>query len=342
MRSIFWVALIACLSTGRMAVGQDQSAMVKREENKNMQRSKGYVTTEDGVRLFFQKVGSGREMVIIPNGIYLLDDFKRFAGGRRTLIFYDVRNRGLSDSVSDASKLAKGIQNDVDDLDAVRKYFEARKVDVIGHSYIGLMVGLYAMKYPAYVNRVVQIGPAQPYSAKQYPAHLTGADATLQEVFAKLAQLQKERGSEDPKESCRKFWSVLRFLYVVNPADADKINWIRCDLSNELNFMKYWNETVFPSIQALHITAGSAATVKTPVLIIHGTRDRSAPYGGGRDWALLWPNARLLTVENAAHAPWIESAEMVNAAIEVFLDGKWPATAQRVTALDPTDEPAKH
>src|SRR5437667_10930358 len=39
-------------------------------------------------------------------------------------------------------------------------------------------------------------------------------------------------------------------------------------------------------------------------LTVHGTKDRSSPYGGGREWALMLPNARLLTIENVAHAPW--------------------------------------
>ena len=299
--------------------------------------SEGFVTTDDGVRLFFQKLGNGPRVVIIPNGIYLSEDFKSLADGR-TLIFYDLRNRGRSDHVTDGTKIAKGIHHDVDDLEVVRRHFAIRNPTLIGHSYVGLMVALYAMKYPAGTGRVVQIGPIQPYAGKEYPAHLTGADATLAEVLSMLTQLQKERQSEDPKEFCKKFWSVLRVIFVVNPADADKINWGRCDLPNELNFMKYWSETILPSIQSLNLTADEIAKVKTPVLTVHGTRDRSSPYGGGRDWALTLSNARLVTVENAAHAPWIEDPERVFGSIKTFLDGTWPEAAQKVVLLDPNGE----
>jgi proline iminopeptidase len=305
-----------------------------------MLASEGFVATEDGVRLFFQKLGSGPQVVIIPNGIYLFEDFKSFVDGR-TLIFYDLRNRGRSDHVTDGPKKSKGIHHDVDDLEAVRRHFGLGEVALIGHSYVGLTVILYAMKYPAGAGRVVQIGPIQANASKQYPAHLTGADATLTEVLSKLAQLQKERQSYDPKEFCEKFWSVLRVIYVVNPADAGKINWGRCDLPNESNFMKYWTENIFPSIQSLNLTADEIAKVKTPILTVHGTRDRSSPYGGGRDWALMLPNARLVTVENAAHAPWIEDPERVFSSIKTFLDGLWPEAAQRVESLDPEDESAK-
>ena len=43
-----------------------------------------------------------------------------------------------------------------------------------------------------------------------------------------------------------------------------------------------------------------------PILTIHGTADRSVPYGAGAEWADLLPEARLLTIEEGAHYPWIE------------------------------------
>ena len=65
-----------------------------------MQTGDGFITMGDGVRLYFEQLGSGPKAVIIPNGFHLLDDF-RHLGAWRTLIFYDVRNRGRSDTVTD-------------------------------------------------------------------------------------------------------------------------------------------------------------------------------------------------------------------------------------------------
>jgi pimeloyl-ACP methyl ester carboxylesterase len=296
-----------------------------------MQPGQRYLTTGDGVRLFFQQIGSGPKPVVIPNGFHMVDDFQCLSEDR-TLIVYDLRNRGWSDHVSDPSKLARGIHNDVDDLETVRHHFGISQVDLIGHSYLGLMVILYAMKYPACVNRVVQIGPMQPHAGKQYPAHLTCADGTLTEVFSKLGELQKERESTDPVEFCKKFWDILRVIYVSSPADADKINWGRCELVNERNMMRYWNESVFPSIKELKFEDVSKA--QAPVLTIHGMKDRSAPYGGGREWAMMLPDARLLSVAKAGHAPWVEAPELVFGSIQEFLGGRWPEEAEKVMSMD--------
>jgi proline iminopeptidase len=291
------------------------------------------VTAADGLRLFFEVVGDGPQTVVVPNGLYLRDDLVSLSEGR-TLIFYDLRNRGLSDPVSDPAKLKGGIHNDVDDLEDVRLHLGIGKIGLIGHSYVGLTTILYAMKYRANVSRIVQLSPVPPYADKQYPAHLTANDGVLQEVFAKLAELQNQRSAESPVEFCKKFWSVLRTIFVVNAADAVKIDWGRCDLPNELNSMKYWNDFIFPSMQALQLRPEDFAKVSVPVLIVHGTKDRSAPFGGAREWSLLLPDARLVSLEQAAHAPWIEAPDEVFGAITTFLDGRWPQRAVKVEAMD--------
>jgi len=240
-----------------------------------------------------------------------------------------VRNRGRSEPVTDRAKLARGVEQDVDDLETLRRYFAVDRIDLMGHSYIGLVVALYAMRYPAHVNRVVQIGPSQADPTVEYPAHLSNKDATLADVLARLGQMQQQPRPADPEEACRKFWDILRLIYVADSKDANKVNWGRCHLENERKFMRYFQEDLLPSMRALQLKPEDFAKADTPVLTIHGTKDRSAPYGGGRDWAAMLPQGRLLTVHNAAHAPWIEAPSLVFDAIKLFLDGRWPEGAQR-------------
>jgi proline iminopeptidase len=306
--------------------------------------SNGYVRTDDGVRLFFEKVGNGSTPLIVPNAAYMFDDFKHLADGR-TVVFYDLRNRGRSDHVTDASNLKRGVHHDVDDLESVRRHFGFERVAVLGHSYLGFAVMLWAMKHPGVVERVVQIGPPPPAAGKQYPPELTGADATFDEISAQLSQLQLQqaRQPEDPKEFARKYWALMRVLYVTDPRDVDKITWTVADLPNEslFNVMKHYSENLLPSMQSLVLTDADFSQVTIPVLTIHGRRDRQVPYGGGREWAMRLPHARLVTVDKGAHLPWIEAPELVFGSIRTFLDGEWPEIAQRVMGLDPKAETIK-
>ena len=291
-----------------------------------------HVTTDDGVRLFVRTVGSGSQLVVIPNGYYLFDALARFADGR-TLAFVDPRNRGRSDRVDDASKLDRGIRHDLDDFDAIRRHFTCDRIDLVGHSYMGVTVALYAMTHPQRTGRVIQLGAMAADPSKAYPPALTNTDATARDVFVKIGALQQERTALEPDAFCRKFWSILRVLYVADAADADRLGWEPCHLPNETGFMKQFTEYVLPSVQGLRLTDADYAKATPPVLGIHGRRDRSASYGGGREWAMRLPNARLVTVDNAAHVPWIEAPDKVFGAIAAFLDGAWPAAAERVESL---------
>jgi proline iminopeptidase len=301
-------------------------------EDEHMPASEGYIEVEDGVRLYYQMMGNGERPLVILNGFYLFGDFQHLAAGR-TVIALDLRNRGRSDYIVEKDKW-KGIHQDVDDIEAVRRYFEIEKMDLLAHSYAGIIPILYVMKHPAHVNRVVQISSMQPNQSTKYPAALTNTDEVLQQFFEKLGELQKEWQTLDPQEFCRKFWALLRPIYVFNPSDADKLRqWESCHLPTELNFMSYWMQVLLPSIQSLNFTSADLANVQARVLNVHGTKDRSAAYGGARDWALLLPDARLLTLENVAHVPWIEAPGAVFGAIQTFLDGAWPEAAEKIESL---------
>ncbi|HUA63280.1 MAG TPA: alpha/beta hydrolase [Verrucomicrobiae bacterium] len=288
----------------------------------------GYVAMDGGVRLYYLQAGQGARTLLVPNGPILMDAFAPLAEGR-TIIFYDVRNRGRSDTVEDPAKLSGGIHRDVDDIETLRRHFGAESVDLIGHSYLGLMVALYAMKYPERAGRIVQIGPQQPYASRIYPRELTGADYVLAETFATLAKMDAEQAATDPVARCWKTWEILRRIYVTDAADVDKIDWLRCDLPNERNFRTYWMAHLMPSVNSLKLGAEDFARATAPVLTVHGRRDRAAPYGGGRDWAAALPNARLLTVENGGHAPWVEEPAVISS-IAKFLDGEWPEGTEKV------------
>jgi pimeloyl-ACP methyl ester carboxylesterase len=294
----------------------------------------GYIDAEDGVRLFYKAVGSGSNVVIVPNGTYLREDFDALATGR-LVVFFDPRNRGRSDATGRGS--GGGILQDVKDVHDVATHFSRDPVTIIGHSFAGVLAALYAKSYSHHVRRVVQIGPMALNPDRQFPAPLVNQDETFARVMTALGSLLQERAAYEPEAFCEKVWSVLRALYVTSEADAFRITWGRCSLPNERNGMRYFSEETLPSIRSLALTATDFITVEAPVLVVHGTKDRSAPYGGGREWAITLPNARLVSVEGGGHAPWIEAPRLVFDAIETFLRGEWHASAERVTSLVPEE-----
>jgi pimeloyl-ACP methyl ester carboxylesterase len=300
----------------------------------------GYVTTDHGTRLFYQKTGSGSQVVIVPLRLYTFDAFKQL-GDQFTVIAYDTRGRGRSDPIPDEQKAAKlSIHHDVADLERIRQHFNVQKSSLIGYSYLGLMIVMYGMEYPDRVERIVQLGPVPIKFGTEYPDNLTAKDEPPDPKL--LRELRRLRSEENyhvahPKEYCEKEWSYTRLGLVGNPGNADKVSASPCEMPNEwpINLMKHF-ESSFASVQKLDISKEKIAAVKVPVLTIHGTKDRNAPYGAGREWALTLPNARLLTIKGGAHQSFDEFREIVVPAVRRFLAGNWPEDVERVTALNPS------
>jgi proline iminopeptidase len=341
------VLVIALLSTMRIAaeprhakmhfVAQSQPpGAIDRNPNRPQE---GFVSTSDGVHLFYQVVGNGPETVVVPGRLFLIHTLQQLAPGRR-LIFYDTRSRGKSDAIHDPKR--ESIQDDVRDLEIVRDHFGTEKIAPIGYSYMGLLVMLYAVAHPEHVARIVQLDPVPIQYDTKYPAGLSeDYTASLDPAGAKkLDDLQKQGFDRShPKEYCEMDWNVQRFALVGAPAHVDRLGVPKtglCDFENEwpLNLNPHF-EASFTSIQAVTLRKGDLAKISMPVLTVHGTKDRNAPYGGGREWAMKLPNARLLTVPNGAHQSFDEYPEIVVPAIDQFLKGSWPTAAEKVTDLVP-------
>lgn len=313
-----------------------------KNKTEGLRYEEGYIPTEDGTKLYYRKIGTGKQNVIIPSRLFVFDDFQRFAGKDRTLIFYDMRGRGLSEMIPDERKSELiGIYHDVKDVERIRRHFKVEKFSMIGYSYLGLMSVMYAMEHPGRVERIIQIGPVPLKFGTKYPENLTNDDK-LSEIGASaedVAMINKliEEGYHrtNPKDFCEKHWKVTRYRLVGDPANVEKTGASGCDMPNEYpaNLEKHFQYS-FVSVQKLDIPKEKVRQVKIPVLTIHGTKDRNAFYGSGREWATILPNARLLTVEGAAHRVWTDEPELVFTAIELFLQGKWHEKAEKITSVE--------
>jgi pimeloyl-ACP methyl ester carboxylesterase len=293
-----------------------------------MTTSDGYATTDDGVRLYFQSIGAAPRVLLVPNGPPLFDLLEPFAA-THTVVMFDPVNRGRSDLLADSATRDDVLEREADDIEAVRRRIGAVEVDLLGHSYTGVVLVLYARRYPGRVRRVIQIGPAAPDGSVVHP-RAAEDEALLQGIFVRMLELQRDTEPHS-EERCRRFWDILRPLYVVDPADVSKLDaFARCHLETERRAADYVMTRIVPALSAARLRAEDVRAVTMPVLTIHGRRDRSAPYEGGRDWVRILPDARLVSVDEAGHMPWIEKAHEVRRAIETFLAGKWPAEATEV------------
>ena len=138
----------------------------------------------------------------------------------------------------------------------------------------------------------------------------------------KLRRLREENFHlEQPEKYCEEEWLVTRALLVGNPANAEKLGRGNCSMPNEwpTNFVRHLFHH-FGSMSRFDLRPEDVEGLNHPVLTIHGTKDRNAPYGAGLEWVAKLPNARLLTAEGAGHQGWVDRPELLTA-IREFLGG---------------------
>ena len=287
----------------------------------------GFLATEDGTRLAYKVIGDGSEVLIVPGGYSSLGtDFSLLAAGRK-LILYDQRGRGLSDPVIASSRL--GIDYEVRDLEAVRKHFHAERISLLGCSYLGGVIVLYALEHPKYVVRLIEVDPIPPRREL-----FAQAEQVLNDRLDKAAEEHLERmrqagaSKSSPIQFCQEADKVFNPAYFGDPAAAAKYH-THCELANEQPDAadKNWD--------SLDRSLGNwdwrprLKSVKSPVLIVYGTKDW-IPESAAQEWVEGLPNARLLKLAGVGHISWFERSDLVFAAADSFLHGSLPDGASQV------------
>ena len=315
MRPIFIqaAAIAAALSTACQA-----SPEVARE---------GFVTTDDGVPLYFVERGSGADVLVVPVGFYLEERLEPLAEGRR-VIFYDPRHRGRSGR-GDLS--AVSLDRQIADLETLRAHLGVERMAVLGWSGLGMEMAVYAMRHPDRVTRLVQLSPVPPAaSIMRAEGDSRGERADQTALEALDARADAGAFADDPEAYCRARNALTNPTNFADPARAREVPDV-CVYENE------WPINLWPYFGALLGGFGDydwrkdLAALEIPRLVVHGRED-GVPLAGARAWAAGYPNARLLVLSPAGHFPFIEQPEATLAAIDAFLDGGWPVGAEEVPA----------
>lgn len=294
----------------------------------------GLVETDDDVRLFYRTVGSGGDTLVVVHGgpgfdmEYFTADLEPLAD-RMTLLFYDQRGTGRSSLVSDSVQL--DAERFADDLEAVRRHFGLDRMTVLGHSWGAAVAGLYAMRYPERVDRLLIVGGVPPRRQQLVDAFQQMA-ASRDSAERREMEERYEARVADPgdAEACRAYYVLWFRPFFADTAAASRTRGDFCAGTPEAlrNKMESVDRYTMGSLGDWDWRA-SLTDVTAPSLVIHGTAD-PLPLEGARDWARALPNARLLVLDDIGHFPYLEAPDPFFSAVTDFVRGEWPAEARVV------------
>ncbi|HVP58522.1 MAG TPA: alpha/beta fold hydrolase, partial [bacterium] len=122
--------------------------------------------TGDGVRLAYRTVGTGRPLVVIHDGpgyekSIMYKGFDDLSSDMR-VVYYDQRGCGKSEPLA-ATTPARIVDN-VNDLEALRRYFHFEKMALAAHGWGAVIALEYARNYPTHVDVIILITPLSPFN----------------------------------------------------------------------------------------------------------------------------------------------------------------------------------
>lgn len=296
-----------------------------------MKSSEGFVFIRPGLHLYYRILGEGLETVVVPNANWLADLLLPLAEGRR-LILYDPRSRGRSSAVTDVRHLS--VEDDVADLEAVRRYFGLDRMALLGSSYHAAITALYAMESPERVERMLLVCPITSRVPGEWAQEMPAPEVLIHPPgIPRLEEMRRDGVDvDDPVAFCRAW-----FTYFLLPAQMGEIEAAsRFPLDDVASFPNEWPQhalrvyfdAILPKMQGWDFRP-RLADLPMPVLVMQGTDDL-VPLEASREWAAHAGDARFLRIEGAGHHPYIERPQEFFPAAETFFSGAWPVTAETV------------
>ena len=110
----------------------------------------------NGAKLWTVSFGKGDPLFFIAGGPggshYGLRSFDTLSS-QYTLVYFDGLGRGKSDTAKKVSEYT--LDRDIEDLEGLRKAMGYETINILGHSYGGVVAQGYAVKYPQHVKHLI-------------------------------------------------------------------------------------------------------------------------------------------------------------------------------------------
>jgi len=310
------------------SVGQDESsrkhAPSTPSETAAAHPPGGYVTV-NGTRLWYENEGSGEPLVLIPAGPgvphgYFHPYFSRLAKSHR-VIYYDAFGTGKSDRAS--GQQTYSFARDVENIEGLRKALGLGKIDVLGHSYGGLVAQAYALRYPASVRKLILADSS--WGGEMSQAHRDNALSELRnqypETYDKLIKLHEKgfrtcsneyRNADDSPPGFLLFYDNSAFNQLIRTGEPPNPD-VLCAIDGEDG-----DFVPGPEMAKLDFHA-KLESLKMPVLILAGRYDRGMLPRYAEQYKTYAPQAQFVMFEKSGHFPFIEETDEFFRVVEGFL-----------------------
>ncbi len=224
------------------------------------------------------------------------------------MVYFDHRGQGRS---ARNSKETYTLENNVEDMEALRQYLGLEKIILIGSSYGGMVALSYGIKYPQNVSHLIVIATTASYRFLQRAQEILAQRGTPEQI-AIASKLWD--GNFENEEQLRQFFQVMGSMY--------------CHTNNRKTNSQDPDQTIL-SVDAINVAfSGFLKTynivnelpkITSPTLVIAGKYDWICPPEFSEEIAQAIPNAHLKIFANSGHLIRVDEPKLLLDEIIAFL-----------------------
>ncbi|OHX44677.1 alpha/beta fold hydrolase [Cytobacillus oceanisediminis] len=265
----------------------------------------------NGIKLFFDIEGAGS----VPEGPRMKEKPVCFVlhggpGGDHTgfkpglsplaehmqLVYIDNRGSGKSEK---GPRSTYTLDNNVEDIEALRKHLGLEKIVLLGQSYGGMTAMEYARRYQEHLLGLILVVTAPSYKFIERAKEIVKERGTSEQQ--EMAQVLWD-GSFVSNEQQYKYYEVMAPLYTYSYQDTPDAVEARKNAQQRSNrSYEALNEGFAGFLREFDVTE-SLSSYKIPTLIIGGRHDWITPIEASILMNEQIPNSKLVIFENSSHS----------------------------------------
>jgi proline iminopeptidase len=289
------------------------------------QIKQGYVDA-NGVMIYYEEFGRGEPLMIVHGGPGASHDYLIPLARQNRLIFIDERGSGKSEKPDDVKKYT--VENMAEDVEAVRKALDLGKINLLGHSYGGVLALAYALKYQENLSHLILCSTFASTSEMNKVFEKIKENMTP-ELRERINKMESEGlyGHGLPYEQNRytqeymtAAWGEGYFPYLYqrkpDPSYDPTSQGFAWNLYREMwgsdgEFVIDGNLKSVEYVDRLH-------TIKVPTLVNCGDHDECAP-SLSEEMHEKIPGSKLVIFPDSGHMTFVDQPDLVIETIESFL-----------------------